>query len=200
MNRAASWTRKALLPEPLLVRKVAGLLLLILFSGSLAAPAYADQVDVDAARAAYKTAVASAVQTHKLAIARAQAEYQQALRTPAGAVAVANARAKALAEQATKASQAKLEFEQSLANMDRKAKTRAAKEYDARLRDIQQETEKALRDARAFGNPKTAREYAKFLRDQAFKTAHSELTKSLSDALKALNAVLIANGLPAEKG
>lgn len=202
MKGAASWTRGARMQDPVFVRKVMVLLSVILLNGALASPAQADQQEVDAARAAYKVAVQNAVNLHKSTTAKAQADYQQALRTPADPVAVANAQAKALADQATKASQAKGELERALADAggDRKARAKAIRDYDAKLRQIQLDTEKALRDAKALGDPKTAREYAKTMRDQALRTAQQTLNKTLASALIELNKVLVANGLPPEKG
>ena len=202
MNGAASWTQGHQLPDPMSVRKFLAIFSAVLLALGFAAPAFADQQEVDAARAAYKLAVANAVKTHKAAISRAQSDYQQALRTPADPLAVANAQAKALADQATKASQAKMDLDDALADAgnDRKARAKALKDYDARVRQIQLEAEKALRDARALGNPKTARDYAKTVRDQAMKSAQETLTKTLTTALNKLNEVLVANGLPTEKG
>lgn len=196
------WTVERVMAEPVPVRKSLPVLAAFLLALGLATPAYADQAAVDSARAAYKSAVAAAVKAHKAAITAAENEYKRALRTPADPVAVANAQAKALADQATKASQAKssLEAEIAAANEDRKARAKAIRDYDADLRKIQLETEKALREARAFGNPKTAKEQAKVMRDKAFKTAQENLKKAKAEALAKLNAVLVANGFPAEKG
>lgn len=184
------------------MRKFLAILSVALINSLVLSPAHADQQAVDEARAAYKVAVANAVKQHKAAITKAQSDYQLALRTPADPVAVANARAKILADQATKASQAKNELERALgtAGNDRKLRAKATRDYDARIRQIQLEAEKALRDVRALGDAKTAREYAKTIRDQAMKAAQDTLTKNLASALTKLNEVLVANGLPAEKG
>lgn len=202
MRSASSWTLRLPMPDSMHVRKVSTLFISVLLSIGLAAPAHADQVEVDAARAAYKSATAAAVKAHKASITKAQSDYLQALKAPADAVAVANAQAKALADQATKASQAKTDLDLAIAEAgsDRKLRAKASRDFDAQLRKIQQETEKALRDARLLGNPKTAREYAKTVRDQAMRTAQETLTKAFADALAKLNAVLAANGLPPEKG
>lgn len=169
---------------------------------SIAAPAYADATDVTAARASYKAAVNAATKAHKIAVAKANREYQEALKMAPEMVAVANAQAKALAEQATRASQAKNAFDQAIATAgsDAKAQDKAARDYTMQLRKIRMDTEKALKDARALTLGKSTREQAKMLRDQAIKSAN-EIFKAAVEAARAkLNAVLVANGFPTEKG
>lgn len=168
----------------------------------LSTPAYADASDVTAARSLYKTTVAAAEKAKKISISRANAEYRLALRSASEQVAVANAQAKALAVQATRTSAAKANLDRAFAaaGSDRKAQTKALQEYDKELERIKRDTEEALKNARALSSGKSTREQARFLRDQAIKTAQETFTSALADARAKLNAVLVANGFPAEKG
>ena len=165
-----------------------------------ALPAHADPSPVEVARKAYNAAVAQAAKVQKEAITRANREYQQALRNAPNGVAMANAQAKALADQATKASAAKAAFDQALAaaGNDRQAQAKAAREYDAAVRAIQLETERALKNARG-ANGQNPRELAKIARDLAIQVAKDAYDRSVSEARAALNAVLAENKLRAQR-
>lgn len=186
------------------MRRIITLLSALGFLFASATPALADQAAVDNARNAYKASVAAAVKAHKAALVKAKVDYELAIRMAGDPAAVASAQAKALADQATRISQARVTLEQALADADRlgdkRARHTAFREYDQQLRLIQQQTERALGDAREMLKRKTARERARVVRDQAIKVANENLNKALNDARNALNAVLVANGLPAEKG